>query len=201
MPAPSWLDRLDRSKKVVYLSLGSEGLNTVLDNLESLLPSEVQFIVVTGQTQEASRHLLTSNQKIPANVFIEPFVNAELVLPHCDLVICHGGNGTIYQALGFGLPVAGFATHREQFHGLRRLQELGLGKAFWLKDLEREGAIVIKNLVEDILGDPQYRIRACGFQPLIHRSRGAEVVAAEIQKLLGLSQSHQPKVRDGETTL
>jgi UDP:flavonoid glycosyltransferase YjiC (YdhE family) len=57
----------------------------------------------------------------------------------CDLVACHGGNGTIYQSLSDGLHIVGLATHEEQHYGLKRVNQLELGIGFKADLLERKG--------------------------------------------------------------
>ena len=50
------------------------------------------------------------------------------VLNHVDLMICHGGNGTIYQALAQGVPILGLTSIFEQEWNMNRVEELGLGE-------------------------------------------------------------------------
>ena len=57
-----------------------------------------------------------------------PFVNYEEVLPQVDLVICHGGNGTIYHALKNKVPVLCLEFHLEQTWNIQRMEELGYGQ-------------------------------------------------------------------------
>ena len=54
-------------------------------------------------------------------------MNNMAVLPRCNLMICHGGNGTIYQALFFGLPVLAHTSIFEQEWNVQQLEALGLG--------------------------------------------------------------------------
>lgn len=61
------------------------------------------------------------------HIFTQPFVNHVSILPHIDLVVCHGGNGTIYQALAHGVPLLCYPSHFEQEWNIQRLTDLGLG--------------------------------------------------------------------------
>jgi UDP:flavonoid glycosyltransferase YjiC (YdhE family) len=70
----------------------------------------------------------------------------------CDLVICHGGNGTIYQALQHGKPVIGIPTLADQKFNMRRVEALGLGKTLsWDKFLERPDFLI--ELIRMVLGN------------------------------------------------
>jgi UDP:flavonoid glycosyltransferase YjiC (YdhE family) len=50
-------------------------------------------------------------------------------LPEVDLVICHGGNGTLYHALKNKVPVLCLEAHLEQTWNIHRMEELGYGQA------------------------------------------------------------------------
>jgi len=61
------------------------------------------------------------------NIMSKPFINHTAIMPKIDLMICHGGNGTIYQALSFGVPVLCVPNNFEQEWNACRVEELGLG--------------------------------------------------------------------------
>jgi len=42
-------------------------------------------------------------------------------------VICHGGNGTIYQALAYGVPLLASTSIFEQEYNMERIREMKLG--------------------------------------------------------------------------
>jgi UDP-N-acetylglucosamine:LPS N-acetylglucosamine transferase len=44
-----------------------------------------------------------------------------------DILICHGGNGTVYQALSHGVPLLFFPGNFEQEWNIQRIIEMGLG--------------------------------------------------------------------------
>ncbi|MGE5688982.1 MAG: nucleotide disphospho-sugar-binding domain-containing protein [Pseudomonadota bacterium] len=50
------------------------------------------------------------------------------VLAHCDLVICHGGNNTVMEALQAGIPVLAAPLASDQFAGAEDLRRSGLGE-------------------------------------------------------------------------
>lgn len=61
------------------------------------------------------------------NVIYKKFINNSAVLDHVDLVLCHGGNGTIYQSLAYGVPVVCATSIFEQEWNAHRVQELNYG--------------------------------------------------------------------------
>jgi UDP:flavonoid glycosyltransferase YjiC (YdhE family) len=59
-------------------------------------------------------------------VVVERPVRLDTVLPHCDLLVCHGGE-IAAGAIASGVPVLLFPSHYEQYLTARRLEQLGAG--------------------------------------------------------------------------
>ncbi|HMV70947.1 MAG TPA: glycosyltransferase [Pseudomonadales bacterium] len=176
LPAPACLARLDPQRPLVYFSLGSEGLEELVGQLAVLSTRGVQVVVAAGAAD-------LSALKPPPGVYLEQYVNTEALLPHCRLVCCHGGNGTLYQALAHGLPCVVVATHAEQHYGGKRIQQLGLGKAMTLKQLRRRGMASLVAAVSEVLETPHYRATAQAFIPEVKRNLGGAALVA--RTLLG----------------
>jgi len=75
--------------------------------------------------------IIVSNQDNPImyrpNTLSRSFINHTAILDKIDIVICHGGNGTIYQALSHGIPVLCITNNFEQEWNSQRIDELELG--------------------------------------------------------------------------
>jgi UDP:flavonoid glycosyltransferase YjiC (YdhE family) len=177
LPAPACLDLLDKSKPTAYFALGSESLDELVVQLGELARDRVQIVVATGAAKVA-------DLKVPEGVFLEQYINTDALLPHCDLVCCHGGNGTLYQALGFGLPCVVVATHAEQHYGGKRIGQLGLGINLTLKHLQRKGIGDLIEAVQHILITPAYRERAKAFSQHILNLNSAIHAADVIESIL-----------------
>lgn len=156
LPPPACLQKLVPGKPTAYFTLGSEGLDELLAHLTPLVQQGLQIVVATGA---AALHGISA----PEGVFLERFVNTDALLPHCDLVCCHGGNGTLYQALSYGLPCVVVATHAEQHYGGKRIQELGLGKSLTLKQVRRTGIATLVRAAQHVISTPAYREAAAAF--------------------------------------
>ena len=161
LPPPKAVSQLDPDKKCIYFTLGSAGLEDLISQLSVLADKDIQVVIAKGGSADSTSH------ELPKNMFIEDFVNTDALFPHCDLIVCHGGNGTIYQALAFGLPMVGIATHEEQNYGLKRLKALGLGMGFHTKQLEKEGMGLIVDAVDEVLTNDRYRKNAMHFKALL----------------------------------
>jgi UDP:flavonoid glycosyltransferase YjiC (YdhE family) len=175
LPAPACLDKLDPARPTAYFTLGSEGLEELVAHLGLLAREGIQVVVATGAAR------LPGNLTVPEGVFLETYVNTETLLPHCDLVCCHGGNGTLYQALAHGLPSVVVATHAEQHYGGKRIQSLGLGRATTLKAVKRKGMGSLVELVRQTLDLPEYRTRAQAFAAHFQGWNGARMAADAIE--------------------
>jgi len=151
LPAPTCLEHLKPNRPTAYFTLGSEGLDELVAHLDILAKRGIQIIVATGAAQVAD------HMALPEGVYLEQFVNTDALLPHCDIVCCHGGNGTLYQALAHGLPCVVVATHAEQNYGGKRIAQLGLGESMTLKELRRTGMRALVEMVGQVLGDASYR--------------------------------------------
>jgi MGT family glycosyltransferase len=61
----------------------------------------------------------------PEHVHVEQWVPQSLLLPHTDLVVSHGGSGTVTAALAHGLPQVVIAMGADQLHNAGRVRALG----------------------------------------------------------------------------
>ncbi|GEM_PF-3003352 len=178
LPEPSCLAQLRDDQPRVYMSLGSEGLDDLVAHLGELAKQGIQVIVATGAAG------LEKTAEVPEGVFLEEYVNTDKLLPHCDLVCCHGGNGTLYQALSFGVPVVVVATHQEQAYGGKQIQRLGLGQTMMLKAVKKHGFGRVTAAVSEVLADADYRTRARQFAEHLQGYNGGEVGANAAEKLI-----------------
>ena len=174
LPPPACLEKLDPDKPTAYFTLGSEGLDELVAKLGLLAQQGIQIVVAAGATN-------LDGVSAPEGVFLEQYINTDALLPHCDLVCCHGGNGTLYQALSFGLPCVVVATHAEQHYGGKRIQELGLGASLTLKQLRRDGMEKLIRSVQQVLDSPNYRDSALAFSHNLKNKDSAQRAAAAIE--------------------
>lgn len=87
-----------------------------------------------------------------------PFVDIDTLFPFTDLVVCHGGNGTIYQALLYQIPVLCNSSHCEQEWNVAAIEKLGFGKSL-NKTTNLESLIAI---IEEWIGKKGNHVfRAC----------------------------------------
>ena len=63
----------------------------------------------------------------PANVRVEEFVAQTEVLPEADVVVCHGGSGSVVGALACGVPLLVLPMGADQMDNAARVAALGVG--------------------------------------------------------------------------
>jgi UDP:flavonoid glycosyltransferase YjiC (YdhE family) len=151
---PDWIDDLG-DRPTAYVTLGTifnnaPGLQAaILDGLED---QGVNVVLVLGSNGDES--LL--DRRSPT-VRVERFVPQSLVLRRCDVVVSHGGAGTILASLDAGLPLLLLPIGIDQFHNARRCADAGVGR--WLSTSDRSPGEIGRQ-VRALLDDPQYRRQA-----------------------------------------
>ncbi len=126
-PLPDWWD--GQSGPLIYVTFG-----TVLGYM-SIAAGIFQAALDAVSIISGSRVLLTVGThfdpaliaQTPNNVHIEPWVDQTTVLPRADLVVCHGGSGTVLGALGAGVPVVAAPVFADQFENAKLVVEAGAG--------------------------------------------------------------------------
>lgn len=116
----------------------------------------------------------------PAHVHVERYVPQSLLFPRCDLVVMHGGSGTLMAALAHGLPLVVIPIGADQPENAARVAALGLGQVI---GPEERTAGAIGAAVRAVLGDPTYRERARQFQAEMEALPGVEHAVALLERL------------------
>ena len=111
--------KLNSNKKTLYVCMGSTGNWSKVAFLND--PNYKKYNIVTaGDEQQIIKG---------SNVISYTFISDQSFLEKVDLVICHGGNGTTYQALSFGIPVLCKTSHLEQEYNVDGIERLNVGRS------------------------------------------------------------------------
>jgi UDP:flavonoid glycosyltransferase YjiC (YdhE family) len=97
----------------------------------------------------------------PRNVLVERYVPQTLLLPACDLVISHGGSGTVLAAFGHGLPQVCLPQGADQFLNAASVAAAGAGISLGPSEANAEaiGEGAVRVLGDRTFGDSARRIR------------------------------------------
>ena len=148
---PAWLIAT-RTRPRVYLTLGtvSFGAVEVLSRaVAEIAALDVDVLVTVGPEGEPA-----ALGEVPDNVHVERFVAQSAVLPLVDLIVHHGGTGTVLSALEVGLPQLLLPQGADQFFNAEILTAAGAARAL-PNDAQQPGAI--GEAVQALLGDSPER--------------------------------------------
>lgn len=119
VPDPPWLDQLDSDAPTAYVSMGSTGDARDLSRiLVSLRNAGWQVMATTGNLDDAGDGIFTCK-----------YARGSTLLNRSHVLVCHGGSGTLYQAIAHGVPVVGVPTFHDQETNLERAEALRWGIA------------------------------------------------------------------------
>ena len=129
---PDWWPAGDRAAgsdlPLVYLTFGTVlGHMTIAGSVIETALAAVGGMAVRVLLTYGRRFGVEELGELPPNVHAEPWVDQDTVLPHADLVVCHGGSGTVLGALGAGVPMVVVPSFADQFDNGRRIEEAGAG--------------------------------------------------------------------------
>jgi UDP:flavonoid glycosyltransferase YjiC (YdhE family) len=151
---PHWVHDLP-PVPTVYVTLGTVFNRdpTVFATIVEGVRQEAVNVVVTVGTDNDPCMLGPQ----PDNVHVERYIAESALLPHCDLVITHGGTGSMVPALAQGLPVLLVPQGANQFHNAEACVGAGAGRCLPPDELCAEA---VRREVRTLFADPSYRARA-----------------------------------------
>jgi UDP:flavonoid glycosyltransferase YjiC (YdhE family) len=142
---------------------------------------------VEGLADAPVRVLATWNRRPPprplrpgANTRLVEWVSYARTMPRCDLVICHGGHGTVVRALASGTPVLASPSAGDMGENAARVDWARVGVRLpWRLCSPR----TLRLAVERALSDPQLAVRARALEAWAAVNDGAQRAAEEVEAL------------------
>ena len=119
----------------------------------------------------------------PAHVRVERYIPQTLLLPACDLVVSHGGSGTVLAALGMGIPQLCLPQAADQFINAAAVAGAGAGIAILPADVDSPGVAVA---IRRLLDDPTFRHNASSIADEIGAMPSPQEVVTVLETLLRL---------------
>lgn len=174
------MPELGSEKPLVYLTLGTvsfgaaDVLRAAIDGL-SRLPVEV--LVALGPGDPAALG------EVPANVRVAGFVPQAKVLERADLVVHHGGTGTVLGTLAAALPQLVLPQGADQFVNADVLTEAGAGTKLVGPEITADA---VAGAAAHLLDDPAAReVAASVAREIAGMPEPAEVVARLTERVRG----------------
>ena len=173
--APAWFRDLDPTRPTVYFTLGSSGEVDYFRQVRDVFAgTRFQVIMTTGG-------LVAGVDNLPENIHVLDFAPGLEIMKRSDVVLNHGGNGTIYQAIAAGIPIIGIPAHVDQERNLQRVEDLGFG----LKLRERTcNGQKILDAVNEVVRNPGYRQAARELQRSVEKYDGPVAAADLIDRFM-----------------
>ncbi|HET9304009.1 MAG TPA: glycosyltransferase [Propionibacteriaceae bacterium] len=174
---PAWLSE-PGTRPRVYLTLGTVAFGAV-DVLSRAVAEiaalDIDLLVTVGPEGEPA-----ALGEVPGNVHVERFVAQSAVLPLVDVIVHHGGTGTVLSALEAGLPQLLLPQGADQFFNAEILTAAGAGRRL-PNDAQQPGAI--GEAVQALLGDAPERRTAAKLREEIATMPSPADVVPELVKL------------------
>jgi UDP:flavonoid glycosyltransferase YjiC (YdhE family) len=149
---PPWLAPGD-GLPVVYFTLGTvfnmESGDLFQRVLAGLRDLPIHLIVTVGRDMDPAEFGLQ-----PANVHMERYIPQALILPRCDLVVSHGGSGSVSGALAYGVPLLLIPMGADQPFNAARCADLRLAQVLDAVEATPES---VRTAASALLANPAYR--------------------------------------------
>lgn len=166
-------------RPTIYLTLGTEF------NVES---GDLMARLIAGLRELPANLIATVGAEIdpaefgpqPPHVAIARFVPQAALLPHCDLVVSHGGSGTVIGALAHGLPQVILPMGADQMRNAARCQALGVAQVLDVMTVTPASA---RAAAADVLADPAYRRQAERIRDDVAALPGADHAVTLLERL------------------
>lgn len=162
-------------RPLIYFSLGSLGSADV--------PLMNRIISVLGQIDASvivSMGPLHDEIELADNMFGQEFLPQTKLLPLADLVITHGGNNTVTEAMHFGKPMILLPLFWDQYDNAQRVHETGFGRRLPTYTFSAED---MKSTIGELLGDETLRARLDAASARIQAEDGVKKAAALLEEL------------------
>ena len=116
---------------------------------------------------------------LPPNAQAEAYAPHLLVCPHADLVVTHGGHGTVMAALKSGVPLVCIPMGRDQADTAARVVWRGAG----IRVASDAGVAELRQAMRRVLDEPQFRAGARRVAEGIARESDPALVIDELERL------------------
>jgi UDP:flavonoid glycosyltransferase YjiC (YdhE family) len=126
-----------------------------------------------------NRRPLQSSVVPASNTRLVEWVSYSRTMPRCDLVVCHGGHGTVVRALACGVPVVASPSGGDMGENAARIDWARVGVRLpWRLCTAR----ALRLAVERALGDPLMAARARALSAWAAARDGVERAADEVER-------------------
>jgi MGT family glycosyltransferase len=177
---PPWLGA-SSGRPTIYLTLGTVPAFNRASQLFSLLLQSLRedgldLIVTVGPNNDPG-----DLGRQPGNVHVERYVPQSMVLPRCELVVCHGGASSTAAALAHGLPVLFLPRGgASQMRCAEACAARGAGRVLFDGDVTADA---VRREVATLLGEARYKEAAMQVAGEIRAMPAPQEAVATLEQL------------------
>lgn len=165
----------DGTKPLIYFSLGSLGSADV-----GLMRRVIGALADTDYRVIVSKGPLHTEIELADNMWGAEFLPQTTIMPKVDLVITHGGNNTVTEAMHFGKPMVLLPLFWDQYDNAQRVHERGFGRRL---DTYGFTPDELRSAVAELLSDSELLARLDQAGTDIRSRSGLERAAERIEEL------------------
>lgn len=145
-------------------------------SLEGLAALPVRVLATTNRREPPADAPL----RVPPNARLVDWVSYSRTMPRCDVVVCHGGHGTVVRALASGCAVVAVPVAGDMNENAARIDWAGVGVRVPRRFVTARG---VRLAVARALADPRIRSRARDVAAWSAAHDGAATAARAIEDL------------------
>jgi zeaxanthin glucosyltransferase len=157
-------------RPLIYASLGTlqNQLISIFSKIaEACQDSPYQLVIALGRND-------AQIPELPGNPIVVPFAPQLELLAQASLVITHAGLNTTLECLVRGIPLIAIPLANDQPGVAARIVWAGCGEKISPKKLT---AVLLRQKIDQVMGNPSYRDRARFLQQAIQKSGGVTLAA------------------------
>ncbi|MGH3925067.1 MAG: glycosyltransferase, partial [Pseudonocardiaceae bacterium] len=175
---PAGVRERDWSRPLVYLTLGTAfaSVDVFKQAIEGLAVLAVDVLVAAGPAVD-----LDALGEVASNVRWEAWVPQTDLLPYVDLVVHHGGSGTMLGAFSAGLPQLLLPQGADQFTNAEAVLDAGVGSRLLPDEFSRDA---VTDKVQTLLADEAVHVAAGRLAEEVAAMPSPDDVAAHLPRLI-----------------
>lgn len=186
-----WLDGFGSERPLVYATLGTVFSDPAFHLpffpavAEALAGDALDVVITVGPNGDPA-----ALGEQPENVRVATYVPQRAVLDRCSAVVCHGGYGTLLDAIDAGVPLVVVPFGADQYINAESVQRLGLGRVI---DEEHLTPDAVRQAVLSLLGDQRWRENVVRVRDEWRALPGPEAAGAVVEGAVERRRARPPR--------